>query len=335
MDITDSYNDRAFLSSWTNRIIIINTLVFLYMAWVSGGLTYAEMDVGLFYKMGAKVPVAIAMGDYWRLLTPVFLHFGIIHFAFNNYMLHVIGNQLEETIGSTWFLIIYLASGIAGNLASSVFTVDMGAGASGAIFGLLGVGFFLESSIGKQIERATGKKPKNQVYAMTVLINLGLGFMIPVIDNAAHIGGLICGVVLTTTMVHLRPNRLVRQNKKLGLSILSTAVFLAFFGVYLATNASLVSQRLTQEGDEATDYVRKFQMYSQALELTPDNLELRFKRARILLFAGELQRALTDLRLLADKPEYHDRLKTLVAELKEVGSDLSWDVSTIIEHGQQ
>ena len=129
-----------------------------------------------------------------RLITSAFLHIGIMHLLCNMYSLYVIGPQLESFFGKTKFLIIYLFSAISGNLLSMVFPGDGGlsAGASGAIFGLLGSLLYF----GYHYRVYLGNVVKSQIIPL-IILNLMIGFMLPGINNAAHIGGLIGGVLVT------------------------------------------------------------------------------------------------------------------------------------------
>ena len=95
-------------------------------------------------EFGAKDNVLIAQGEVWRLVSSMFLHISFIHFAVNNWALYVLSYQLEFFLKPKWFLILYLTSGIFGSLASNVFSLSTSAGASGALFGLLGAGLWLE-----------------------------------------------------------------------------------------------------------------------------------------------------------------------------------------------
>lgn len=141
---------------------------------------------------GANIREYILRGEYYRLITSMFLHAGIWHFIFNIYTLYIIGSQLESFFGKTKFLIIYLFSGITGNLLSMLLTNGASVGASGAIFGLLGSIVYF----GYHYRVYLSTVIKSQIIPLIVL-NLLIGFMIPDIDNAAHIGGLIGGVLIT------------------------------------------------------------------------------------------------------------------------------------------
>ena len=76
-------------------------------------------------KYGAKENFLIVQGEYWRLLTPIVLHGGILHFAFNNWALYVLGYQIEHILGKKWFIVLYLLGGLGGNVASALFSLNL------------------------------------------------------------------------------------------------------------------------------------------------------------------------------------------------------------------
>ena len=136
---------------------------------------------------------SIRSGQYYRLLTGIFLHGSIIHLGCNCYALYVIGTQIESFLGRIKYLVIYFISGLVGGLFSMIFNGATGSiGASGAIFGLMGAlayfGYYYRVYFGNIL--------KTQIIPL-ILLNLGLGFVLGGIDNFAHIGGLIGGVFVT------------------------------------------------------------------------------------------------------------------------------------------
>ena len=142
--------------------------------------------------LGAKWGPAIEAGQYWRFLTPIVLHGGIVHLAFNSYALYALGPEAERIFGTWRFLAIYLLAGFAGTLASFMRSPGLSIGASGAIFGLIGAlaAFFYQarSMIGAEASR----QQITQLISMAA-INIVLGLTVPTIDNAAHIGGMVAG----------------------------------------------------------------------------------------------------------------------------------------------
>ena len=139
---------------------------------------------------------AIREGQYYRLLTGIFLHGGILHLLFNCYALYVIGAQVENFLGRIKFIIIYLVSGITGALFSVIFGGNFASiGASGAIFGLLGALVYF----GYHYRVYLGTVIKSQIIPLIVL-NLLLGFCVSGIDNFAHVGGLIGGILMSIAL---------------------------------------------------------------------------------------------------------------------------------------
>ena len=168
---------------------------------------------------------SIRAGQYYRLITGIFLHGGLIHLLCNCYSLYVVGSQIESFLGKFKFLIIYLVSGISGALFSMIFGGNYASiGASGAIFGLLGSLVYF----GYHYRVYLGTVIKSQIIPLIVL-NLALGFMLSGVDNSAHIGGLIGGTISTIALgVKDKSSKFEMIN---GWVI--TAIFLAF-AIYMA-----------------------------------------------------------------------------------------------------
>ena len=139
---------------------------------------------------------AVKNGEYYRLLTGIFLHGNIIHLGFNCYALYIIGSQIESFLGKFKYLIIYLFSGLMGALFSVLLGGNyVSIGASGAIFGLMGAlvcfGYYYRVYLGNVV--------KTQIIPL-IIFNLALGFMMNGIDNFAHIGGLLGGILITRSL---------------------------------------------------------------------------------------------------------------------------------------
>lgn len=133
----------------------------------------------------------VRKGEYYRLLTGTFLHANIIHLLFNVYALYILGSQLESFVGKIKYLVIYLLSALTGSLLSLVFLKNgVSIGASGAIFGLAGALIYF----GLHYRVYLGSVVKTNLIPVIVL-NLSLGFMMKGVDNWAHIGGLIGGLL--------------------------------------------------------------------------------------------------------------------------------------------
>lgn len=166
-----------------------------------GGFFVAELLLGgstneqVLVTLGANVAPLVADGQYWRLVASMFLHIGFLHLAVNAYALYQLGCLFELLLGSGQLLVTYFLSGIAGSLASVMFNrVELSAGASGAIFGLLG------ALIGFLVKRREMLTPQAKSLLMQLLfwavVNVVFGFSVKGIDNAAHLGGCATGLLL-------------------------------------------------------------------------------------------------------------------------------------------
>lgn len=172
----------------TYILIAINILLFVAMYSFGDG----SKNVATLIKFGANYPPLIKAGEFYRLITAGFLHIGILHLFFNMYALYLVGSQLENFIGKTKFLIVYLGSMIVGNLMSILFIGNsVSAGASGAIFGLFGALLYF----GYHYRVYLGNMMTSQIIPI-LIFNFFLGFVLSGIDVANHIGGFIGGILL-------------------------------------------------------------------------------------------------------------------------------------------
>lgn len=176
----------------TYGIIAINVLVFVLMAFNGAGIFDANAIVHI--NWGSNYSPLTLSGDWWRLVTCVFIHFGIIHLVMNLYALYMAGVYLEPMLGKTTYIVAYFATGIFASLASLWWHKEgvNSAGASGAIFGMYGVflALLFTNLIPKQVRRSL-----LQSIGVFVVFNLIYGTK-GGIDNAAHIGGLLSGLVI-------------------------------------------------------------------------------------------------------------------------------------------
>ena len=205
----------------TNILILLCVVIFIAMYIFGNG----SSDNYTLLRFGANYDVLTKSGEYYRLITCMFLHIGIVHLLCNMYSLYIVGNSVENLFGKVKYLIIYFISGICGSILSLAFCHNtISAGASGAIFGLLGAllyfGYYYRAYLGSTI--------KNSVIQV-ILINLIIGFMVPGISNAAHIGGLVGGI-LTAMMVGV-PDKSTSRDRINGLIL--TVIYICFIS-YLA-----------------------------------------------------------------------------------------------------
>lgn len=180
------------------RIIFTNiiSLICILMYVIVGiyGNNFFNFDANVLAKFGANNILLVKNGEIYRLLTCAFLHVGLIHLVVNMYSLRVIGPSVESLIGKGKFVFIYLISAISASLMSLVFVDSniVSVGASGAIFGLMGALLYF----GYHYRLYLNDAIKTQIIPV-ILFNLIIGFMMPGIDNGAHIGGLIGGYLAT------------------------------------------------------------------------------------------------------------------------------------------
>jgi rhomboid protease GluP len=221
---------------FTPILININLLVFALM--VMNGVDPLTPNGNVLLKWGANFGLLTLNGEWWRVFTSQFLHVGLIHLGANMYALYNIGSSLENLTGRWRFLILYLCAGVAGNALSLWWHRDApvpGAGASGAVFGLFGLGLalFTTDIIRKDVRGYFLRK-----LGEVVVMNLIIGFMVSMIDNSAHIGGLIMGVIGGYCLyIDLRALYFKRQKQILG-TVLLILISAASFAYVLSTTNS-------------------------------------------------------------------------------------------------
>ena len=182
---------------WTRILLGCNIAIFVLMT-LYGILVYSDwngtQNARVLVFFGAKVNILVAQGQVWRLFTAMFIHIGIIHLLFNLYALNALGPLVEGFFGPRRFLWIYVLGGIWGSVASFARSDALSAGASGAIFALVGAAtvYFL------RYRENFGERGRAIVQNMFVVIgiNLVFGLSMPGIDNWGHIGGLIGGAAV-------------------------------------------------------------------------------------------------------------------------------------------
>ena len=180
----------------TAILIFINVAVFLVLS-VFGNTqdTLFMLDHGAAYE-----PIVVQKHEFYRIVTSIFLHFGIDHLLNNMVLLGALGWNLEIEIGKIRFTLIYLLSGIGGNIISLYHGIQtqeyaVSAGASGAIFGLMGALFYVVIANRGGLGRLSGRG-----MAFMVALSLYFGLTSRGVDNWAHVGGLLCGVLLAAIL---------------------------------------------------------------------------------------------------------------------------------------
>jgi membrane associated rhomboid family serine protease len=182
----------------TVGLVAINVLVYLVTVYQGGGV---GRPGGKLFLDGALIGAAIRVdGDWYRLVSAMFLHGSLLHLAFNMFALYWLGTIVEQSIGSTRFLLVYFASGLAGSAGALLFTDPFTptVGASGAIYGIMGALLVLEY-------RATGTFAGPALGL--IALNLALTFAIPNISIGGHLGGLVGGILATFALLHFNTAR--------------------------------------------------------------------------------------------------------------------------------
>ena len=200
MSNIDLYGEKEKVSlkhkPWiTMSIIAINIVMYivtLYLSYVYPNENKYDSYTNALVLLGAKVNELISAGQYYRLISSMFLHGGILHLAVNMYSLYAMGPIVEKLYGKAKYIIIYFMAGICSSIFSYVFSTSISIGASGAIFGLLGaVLVFAIKTKGK-----TGSAFIKNILSV-IFVNIFIGMTLPNIDNFGHIGGLLGGILIS------------------------------------------------------------------------------------------------------------------------------------------
>ena len=187
--------------NWMNLLIVgVNILIFVLTEIIDD-----TENVTFMLKCGAAYTPWILEGQWYRLFTSMFLHFGVYHLLNNMVLLLFLGDMLEELAGKWRYLLIYLGGGLAGNIISLLMDCRSGemavsAGASGAVFSVIGGIFVI---LLKQRGRVKNLTLSRLVFV--IFLSIYHGFQSTGIDNAAHVGGLLGGIFLTF-LVYRRKN---------------------------------------------------------------------------------------------------------------------------------
>ena len=183
----------------TKLLILMNVAVFIAM--LLGGAGFWHSPNGIQLNWGANFGPATQDGEWWRLATAMFLHFGVVHLLLNTWSLWDAGQIVERMYGHARFLAIYLISGLVGNLVSLVFQGNsaVSGGASGAIFGIFGA---LLTFLWRERGAISLREFRWLFWGALgfAIATIVMGFIVPGIDNSAHIGGFIAGILASIVL---------------------------------------------------------------------------------------------------------------------------------------
>ena len=212
---------------------IIFVTVAIYVAMMIATRTLGNFDSATLVVWGANYGLLITDGQWWRLLTSIFLHLNLLHIAINMWVLWSVGRITEKLYGRTKFAALYFVAGLSGSLLSIAWNPEiLSAGASGAIFGILGAFFAYLAHGGTRVPLAFMRAHLLPT-ALFVIFNITDGMMQPGIDNAAHVGGLLSGLLLGWTLA--RP--LDRNDVRPALSMQTAATAFILAGGIIAVFA--------------------------------------------------------------------------------------------------
>jgi len=260
----------------TPILIMLNILVFIIMS-ISGVNIMAPQGESMI-EWGANFAPLTLNGEWWRLLSSCFIHFGIFHLLMNMYALLYIGLLLEPYLGKTRFLSAYLLAGIAGS-ASSIFWNDytISAGASGAIFGMYGV--FLALLTTNHIEKSARK-----ALLTSILVFVGYNLLNGLqggIDNAAHIGGLVSGLIIGFAFYPSMKRPELINLKFASVGLMSFLILAASFVVLSSTPLNDMAS-YEKEMKKFTSLEQKaLSLYSMPETTTPSELMAEIKNVGI------------------------------------------------------
>ena len=288
---------RAVLTrpyKFTVVFLVLNFFIFLLM-WESSGMSWSalwEFPLPVLVAYGAKLNYLInEHHEWWRFVTPIFIHVNLPHVLINMYSLWMVGPYVEKLYGSAKFVVFWVVTGVAGVMASYLTVVgpstQLGtlgrflfkmqdvpsAGASGALFGLVGVLFVFGIKFRRELPEGF-KRAFGTGMLPIILINLFIGYLgRGVIDNAAHLGGLISGAALALLVQYRRPGE--RATITVSWYVLQVAslllVAISFLKVaqhFKDPNTVVTSSQVTDVAPE----VNAFLIYSQAMNEAQETL---------------------------------------------------------------
>lgn len=212
----------------TYSILILQIIIFILMT-VTGG----SQNIPNLILFGAKFNPLIQHGQWWRLITPMFIHIGFMHLLFNSLILYFLGRQIESIYGHWRYFLLYMLSGIAGNVFSFAFNSAISAGASTAVFGLFAAAVVLSRlNPGNPYIQSMG-----QSYLTLIIINLVFNIFSPGVDLAGHLGGLLGGALLASVLAPTHP-RLNPSKRKVLLLVIYVIGILGLY--YYGMNRALI-----------------------------------------------------------------------------------------------
>jgi rhomboid protease GluP len=287
--LTELLHSSPARTPLTHAILLVNLLMFAAMLAQGAGFWHTSTVVPLAW--GANFGPATQDGEWWRLFTALFIHFGLLHLGMNMWALRDVGRLVERLAGPWRFIALYVGSGILGNLLSLVVQGNkaVSGGASGAIFGLYGALLVLLWSERRRVDAAEFRWLFGLASIFIVLM-LGMGWVIPGIDNAAHGGGLVSGALLAHALA--RPWTVRRPRGWIGPGL---AVCVVLLGASWLTAHIPPPRYLMSEEVNVQASIKNFAQADQRIRLQMGELLGTAPRQRLTLeqLAGRVDSTVT------------------------------------------
>jgi len=290
-EIKSIFNFGKPIITYTFLAIIV--LIYLLMAIKGGGTD----KIAVLLDFGAKEAFLISQGEYWRIITAIFLHNDLLHLSLNGLALYYLGKITEQIYGSLRFFWVYLLAGITGNIFSIIFMPEsIGVGASGAIYGLFGALLYFGYVYPDLFFRTMGKDVIS-ILAINVIFSLA----VQNVDIYAHLGGLVGGF-LVAAIISL-PNERKKTIKLKVVSISSLIIILVAGWWGLNIREFEANPYIYTKADEAIadgELDKAYQIYANLTKSYPDEPYFHYQYANIVLQQGDLNTASNHYKIALD-----------------------------------
>lgn len=267
-------------------ILIALNVFYYFVIEFNGGSTDPETLI----QYGAKYNPLIMEGEWWRIITSMFMHIGFFHLAMNMLALYYLGIAVEQIFGSKRYVFMYMFAGIGAGIASFALTTSISAGASGAIFGMFGVLLYFGLIHKKLFFQTMGSS-----ILVIVVLNLIFGFTVPMVDNSAHVGGLITGF-LAAAIIQLPQQK---NNRIRTLGTLATIIGLGgllWFGFTNESNMTLNELNEIERMQERHEYDEVIDRTTNLLSKSDTHAaQLLFQRSYAYIMILDYDKAQEDL----------------------------------------
>ncbi|HUA13783.1 MAG TPA: rhomboid family intramembrane serine protease [Verrucomicrobiae bacterium] len=312
-DADDNVQQRVMPAPWVRRgestitltHVLFGANVAVFLAMLLAGGSIEDFSGQLLVHFGGNFGPLTLSGDWWRLLTYMFVHGGILHIGFNMWCLWDLGALCESLYGRWTYALIYLITGVAAGIASLAWNPGvLSVGASGAIFGLAGAliaSFYLgEFSLPQVAIKGTLRS-----LLFFAVFNIFFGFMIPHIDNACHVGGLVSGLILGALIARVAPHHELLLRRLGVLCVVGLAVVAAGFGVQRWRGAPFQLGRALESLSQSQPD-RALKQLQSLVNRQPGSPDAHFALAQALFRQGQLSQAESEFKRVLELEPQND-----------------------------